>query len=486
MEKMILFGCGQMLARNIDWLKKRYEIICLSDNDPAKWGRTYYGIECVAPEKLSEYLNIKVKVVIENQAVEAVVKKQLNDMGMVAVEELYKMDCEVARIDTDGWKIPEKIYLFGTLQECRFLDKVISHCLKDVLVEGYATCSIKEIGTDPCSNRKVVSMYRALKELKQNEHCGILASARGKGFSAVTKRVATRDALNSGRYYIVPNETFCTDIFTKEIVKKIFTPYNNCYRIGSVQFLVTRNCNLNCKLCSHFAPLVNEKRDYDFQMFQKDAKRVAEIFDAIDEIGLWGGEALLAEHLEKFIRYAREIFPNSRIVVGTNGLLLGKLKDEIIAAMKETNAMFAISLYPPTLEQIEEIKEKLDRNGIAARYPGGIKIDRFFRRYDLTGENDIEKRYDECESKYCTTVFEGKLAACYFPICAADFNYAFGESFHVQEDIIDLYDETVERDVILRKVREPFRACRYCGESRWEDWSVIGKESKKEDWVLRI
>jgi len=482
MEKIILFGCGQMLARNIAWLKRKFQIILLSDNDSGKWGKFYYGIECVPPMRLSQYPTVRVKVVIENEITADEVRKQLISYGMKKVEKLFKRKVCCETIFDRA--VPEKVWIFGCLWECRFLDDIISRYYKNVNVAGYASCSIKEIGTDKVSGKRVVSFYYAAKDLIDDTNCGIVAVAYNKSFSVVTKRTAARELLDSGRYFIVSNEIFCSDVITEQMIKNIFTPYQDCYRIGTIQFLVTRNCNLNCKLCSHFAPLVSGKKHYNFELFQRDSKRIAEIFDTIDEIGLWGGEALLVENLGDYIRHARKIFPMSRIVIGTNGLLLKKINNDVFGAMKETGAMFAISLYPPTLDQIEEIKELLDKNGIAARYPGGIKIDKFFRRYDLIGKNDIEKRYDACESKFCTTVFEGKMAACYFPICATDFNKAFEEGFDVMEDIIDIYDESICRDVLLRRVRTPLKACRYCGEIKLEDWGVAGKHSEKQDWVL--
>ena len=40
--------------------------------------------------------------------------------------------------------------------------------------------------------------------------------------------------------------------------------------MNTLQFLVTENCNLKCKLCSHFSPLVKEEVVYAFEQFKKD------------------------------------------------------------------------------------------------------------------------------------------------------------------------------------------------------------------------
>ena len=485
-RKVIAFGAGCFFDENIMWLKEKYDVLYVCDNDGQKWNNTYKGVECISPSELYEYKDIDVVLTVGKQMVERQILDQLNQHD-VSVIDIYDYLTNENKAEFFGGDV-QHMCIWGTIQECRYIDKIISNMCTDVVIDSYITHTINKIGEDAITGKKIISLHKAESMLREKEIDGIIAVAFAMPFNVVTRRYISPDILNGDSYYVVPKGIMRSFAGTSKEVQSIFTLYRDTYQTGSVQFLITQKCNLNCKLCSHFAPLVRNCDFYDLEQFKKDIRKVAELFNDVDEIGLWGGETLLCPFLEEYVYEARKCFPYSRIVIGTNGLLLNKISDKLIEAIKTTNAMFAISLYPPTLNYIDDIKNFLDLHRISARYPGTTKIERFFRRYDLKGKNDIEKSYKYCESKYCSTVLNGKIAACYFPLIANVFNEYYVEKlekgFDTEMDVVDLHDEQLTRKKLIEYLRKPLQSCRYCGEVKLEEWSVSRRETSVEDWVL--
>lgn len=68
---------------------------------------------------------------------------------------------------------------------------------------------------------------------------------------------------------------------------------------------VTDHCNLNCKGCTHFAPLVEQEVFKDPDQVGKDLRELAKKF-VIKKIHLLGGEPLLHPRVNEFVKNARE------------------------------------------------------------------------------------------------------------------------------------------------------------------------------------
>lgn len=247
--------------------------------------------------------------------------------------------------------------------------------------------------------------------------------------------------------------------------------------------MITKFYNLNYKLCSHFSPLDKAKTVCDFEELCRNSRRVSELMD-VEVIGLWGGEALLCPDLHKYIYVVRKNFPNSEILLGSNGLLVPKMTQELVDAIKETNTVVSISLYPPTLRMIDDIKQFLDSNSIRQRYPRSSKVERFGRKYVTSGDRDIRESWSLCSERQCATVFEGKIAECYFPLLSDLFNEEYGETFITDEDNIDLYAENLTTKNLLARLRKPMKSCRYCADMVFENWQTVPKDATINDWVL--
>lgn len=475
---IVFFGVGNYLKNNIDWLRTIFNVECLCDNDMSKWGKTFYGLKCISPDELKQK-DCQVFITVEDPGMLHEIKSQLQAQG-ICVENFW------LKRESEKNSEKKRFFLWGTLEECRKLHILIGKNSPDYEIDGYITCWVEQIGNDPISNMPVISLFKAENELLSDQIDGIIAITDEFYFSFVTVENVRQDVLKSGKFYIC--EKGIVNRFIEKTqdfdIRKILVPYERSYRLPALQFMVTAKCNLNCKLCSHFANLVGENEIYTYDEFAADIEKVAELFDNVDNLDIWGGEALLCKDLKRYLYKSHDLFPKAQIQIGTNGMLIRQMEDELIQAIKDTGAYLTISMYPPTLNIIDDIVQFLKRNEVRFyRALNKNRITDFFRTYDLEGKNDINLSYRNCIGKTCTTVYKGKMSSCYFPIVAPFFNEKFGDFFSVSDDVIDLHNESLERDKVISKLRRPMASCRYCSPYRSEPWSQVGNTTGITDWV---
>lgn len=105
-----------------------------------------------------------------------------------------------------------------------------------------------------------------------------------------------------------------------------------------IEYDIVGHCNLNCKGCSHFSNIQKEKQFVELEVFERDIKRLANLFSEIKRIKILGGEPLLHPDFDKFIVSARKILPKARIDIVTNGILVDKINEEVWDVIRKNNA----------------------------------------------------------------------------------------------------------------------------------------------------
>lgn len=265
----------------------------------------------------------------------------------------------------------------------------------------------------------------------------------------------------------------------KERIAYLLTPILSDSYLPYLEFHVADHCNLNCKYCTHYAPLVTKPVFTEYEGLKKDIRQLKSLIDDIGVIRILGGEPLLNPELGRYIRLVRSLYPASIITVVTNGLLVTGMTQELIRDMKENLAFIHISYYPPMEKQIQKVQEFLYENGIP--YTITAKITEFQKTQTLQ-ENPDEDFFYRCFQATCTCLHEGKLAPCYAPFTTKYFNAAFGEKLPVNEGT-DLYEEGLTAPVLKARLLIPMERCRYCVEGKAYPWEIVGKQSSLEDWV---
>jgi hypothetical protein len=220
------------------------------------------------------------------------------------------------------------------------------------------------------------------------------------------------------------------------------------------------HCNLNCKGCSHFAPLVKGEVFADVEIFNRDMERLKQLFDNIYEIRLMGGEPLLHPGLFSFVDIARKAFPNARIAIFTNGILLSGMNDHFWKSCAEKNILVKISYYPIEL-QLHKIMQKAKENNVRIKLPAQIK--HFFKHMNIDGNSDPAASFRNCRLMFKTPQLrDGKLYPCFFPAYAHIFNNYFNRPIDVTDnDFINIFEFDDPSD-ILKSLDRPIPMCRWC------------------------
>lgn len=265
----------------------------------------------------------------------------------------------------------------------------------------------------------------------------------------------------------------------EEAIVSLITPILSDSYLPYLEFHVADHCNLNCKYCTHYSPLVNEPVFTDFETFEKGIRQLKNYVYDIGIIRILGGEPLLNPELSRFIRLVRSLYPASIIDVVTNGLLVEKIDDELIQTMKDCIAFFHISLYKPMEGKIKQVEKFLYEKQIA--YTLSPLNEMFYKTQTLERQENEDFFYG-CFQATCTCLQDGKLAPCYAPFTTKYFNEAFEQEIPVDEGI-DLFDAELTVPLLKAQLLIPMERCHYCCSGAPEAWSVIGKKSVLEDWV---
>jgi hypothetical protein len=234
--------------------------------------------------------------------------------------------------------------------------------------------------------------------------------------------------------------------------------------LESVDIYVAEHCNLGCFSCNHFSPLA-EPEFADLASTERDLKRLAELSDGnIPAIMLVGGEPLLNPELPEFMRVARQCFPQSRIQIITNGLLLLVQKDIFWESVKKYNIVMTPTKYPGIAwEKIENRARQFDyKFDYFDLTDSSEKISRKFC-LDLSGSQNPKKSYNRCCMAFCTVALQnGRMATCPFVFTIKHFNRYFNQNIPVTPaDSINIY-EAKSMQEIIDFLRKPIPFCRFC------------------------
>lgn len=240
------------------------------------------------------------------------------------------------------------------------------------------------------------------------------------------------------------------------------------------------HCNLNCKGCSHFAPLVKGEVFADVGIFSRDMERLQQLFDHIYEIRLIGGEPLLHPGLFSFFDVARKAFPKARIAIFTNGIRLSGMGDDFWKTCAEMKILVKISYYPIDLK-LDEIIQKAKENNVRVKIPSQIK--KFHKHMNIEGNSDPAASFSNCRLMFKTPQLrDGNLYPCFFPAYVHIFNNYFDRPIDVtRSDGINIF-ECTDPSEILKLLDRPIPMCRWCLTRRnFAKWDLSRRDI--HEWI---
>ncbi len=254
------------------------------------------------------------------------------------------------------------------------------------------------------------------------------------------------------------------------------------FALRDVGIHLSEHCNLKCKYCGHFS-CIAEKEFYDLDKFRQDMKIFSSLFSQkLLDIQLMGGEPLLNPKINEYIKISRECFPEKRIIVFTNGLLLNDMDESFWKTLNKYDVWIRPCLYPIEINWKPVIAKARKYNvGLYADDKQKIRLSlkniEKFRKLTFSKMALVEDgNYDNsnCIRKYgCNSMYDGKFYPCTTIAYVRHFNKKYNKNFIVtKEDYLDLYKvrDLSEVDEFLSKPRYHF--CKYCGngggEVKWE------------------
>ena len=212
---------------------------------------------------------------------------------------------------------------------------------------------------------------------------------------------------------------------------------------------ITEACNLKCRGCSHFSVFAKPKHK-DLVEFEREFKRLSEI-ETIGTMRLMGGEPLLNPDYMEYLRIARKYFPNSHIVLVTNGTLSERLVPNV-AELNELRINVTLSDYHIGLEDKIIYTERHEKGQLY-----NISLDPSGRQ-----NRDMAHYFCDIRQHEWFYYMDGRFYPCCIAGTIHDFWNHFGLDWGIdQNDLsIDIFEHTAEE--IEAFLHKPCELCRYC------------------------
>lgn len=239
---------------------------------------------------------------------------------------------------------------------------------------------------------------------------------------------------------------------------------------------VMDSCNLNCRGCTHFSPLFKngmpdfEKRIHGLTILKNRVSHLISLY-------LLGGEPLLNTELKKYVSYVRQIFPDTEIIIVTNGILIPSMIEELADSIVSNKVKISISEYIPTHKIIDRIENVLRQKKVIYNLRR-IDVKLKFNLPLSLGKRSIEEKY--CLSNGCVIVHDGKVARCPTLMLINEFNERF-ETNLPDDGIYDIESMPYGQDFI-QLMKQDVPLCRNCVKYH-VDWAQCLSEPCIDDWV---
>lgn len=230
-----------------------------------------------------------------------------------------------------------------------------------------------------------------------------------------------------------------------------------------LEFILSDYCNLNCKGCTHYSRWRHASLNQSNNSNALPRTSAPQSAKGLGSVYLIGGETLLYPHLPEAMDILRKHFPDTRILLFTNGILLPKMAPEFWESARRNKVVMAVTRYPVAFDY--DAAEALCRTeGVGCEIFGDRGGDGAFFRFSLDPQKRQNGRLShfKCFNRGCISVVGDKVYPCSISACVGHLNGACGTKFeHRPGDWLDVADISDIRQIKqLRDKPVPF--CGYC------------------------
>lgn len=247
------------------------------------------------------------------------------------------------------------------------------------------------------------------------------------------------------------------------------------------------HCNLRCKGCDHFAAIA-EKRFIDPEVISRDLRRMSELTHGhVTRIGVLGGEPLLHPRLLEIVAEVRRWFPETRVQIVSNGLLLNQQKEDFWTTCRENRIEIVVTKYPLQLD-FDRMEETAKEKGVAFRFygeTGEVVKTSIKMTMDPEGmQNPIDSFIHCYHANHLPFLMEGRFYGCPIAANVRHFNRKFGTNMQPEEgDWLDI-DSLTDAEELTRFLCAPRPFCRFCKtRERVFHLPWARSEQKMDEWV---
>lgn len=362
----------------------------------------------------------------------------------------------------------------------RLLSKESSGCQVRMIIEkDFRLWGLSENRIPIVSTGKAVQAYRR-KEIDKFIMPGMEESInRGIEEALLRFHVRSEDILYA------PAPVFWKD--GEEELQKLrrICVYRNREELETMEIHAADHCNLNCRNCSMFCGLVKRPVFPNYADTEAGIRKLKEYFFHIKKFRIIGGEPLLNPELDRYINLIREVYPHTDIRLISNGILVQRMPDHLLQALRKNDVTFIITQYPALAEQMDPVHHFLKEHGV--RHEITDPVWEFQKIYDASGKQNGEENFRTCHwKKSCATMYGSSIAGCFVPFVIPYLSDAFHLKFPVS-GIIGLEEPGLTAGKILERMNRPHALCRYCAPNGiFSPWQKTDPHQKLslEDWSI--
>lgn len=253
-------------------------------------------------------------------------------------------------------------------------------------------------------------------------------------------------------------------------------------KLDRVSIHLCEHCNLNCKNCDNFSPIAGQEFP-DTDKLCRDILQLSKITSSdLPELIFTGGEPLLNNDISKILHFSRKVFPDTKISVVTNGILLFNRDESFWQTFREDKIVVAATKYPIKLDY-KKIEEKCINEKVQLEYFNDANTTKtsFHMPFDLNGRKNIRKNLINCyHYNNCVQMYHGKLFNCSIAANVKHFNKYFHQNLP-ENGFIDVYKVKTKRQ-LEKQLKKPVSLCRYCnisGRTFNNEWGISHKNIKE-------
>jgi organic radical activating enzyme len=279
-------------------------------------------------------------------------------------------------------------------------------------------------------------------------------------------------------------------------------------RLDFAEFYITHHCNIDCKNCNRFNNY-NFKGHIDWRLNENEYEQWSKNLQ-IKHIGILGGEPLMHPDVNGWIKKIRSWWPDSKLVVTTNGRLLNKVSG-LYDTVKEAKCTIEICVhnYDWIKGQIEDLKnffpgqfelhDDIDDACFftkTARDSNGVTV--LIKKYNAMHQSTLSlshnrlklhnsdpiKSHKICDMKGCHTFIDGTIYKCPLPPLLLEFSDQYLIDINDEDTKIvknfsgfSVSDAVNDSTKFFSYLQNPIDHCRFCPEKyKYEDiQSSLGK-----------